>query len=310
MGDDSAQKAQADASDAFKRGLLGNVTGLATLFGVAYALGLVKYAAIALGIQYAVFFVHGLPNRSEKFYDLSGSVTHFAVVLLALMETRSRTGRQLFVAVASTVWMTRLGTFLYLRVLRDGKDARFDAIKPYPLRFMSFWTIQALWVFLIQLPVLLLNAFEDNGNTTYKYPQYVEMALMATWFVGFAIEYVADTAKMDFRNKPENRHKYITGGIWSLCRHPNYFGEILMWTVIATLATVVAIEQSKWYLLASWLSPGFTSFLLLKVTGIPLVSKAGIEKWGKDPDYMHYINNTSVIIPWFPAAPRQNKKQK
>jgi len=89
-----------------------------------------------------VFILHGLPNRSEKFYDLSGSLTHLAVVGTALLvEDEKKNGRQLFAALAATVWMTRLGTFLYNRILRDGKDERFDRLKIVWLSFMGAWTI-------------------------------------------------------------------------------------------------------------------------------------------------------------------------
>mmetsp|Transcript_9636 Transcript_9636/g.11288 ORF Transcript_9636/g.11288 Transcript_9636/m.11288 type:complete len:332 (+) Transcript_9636:43-1038(+) len=303
-----AAKAKKIASANNKRGAIGNILGLSILLGVSYPLDLMPYAALSLFLQFTVFFLHGLPYRSEKFYDISGSATHFALVFTSVTadESQVRTRRQMFLAMCSVVWMTRLGTFLYLRVLRDGKDERFDPVKPHALRFAAFWTVQAVWVFLIQLPVLLLNNMDDTTaeqpiGTTSDYYGLVEIILIITWFVGFTIEYIADTAKMDFRNKPENRHKYLTDGIWSVCRHPNYFGEILMWTCMAGVTTVAAIEHRKWYLLSAWLSPAFTAFLLFKVTGIPLVGKAGMKRWGDDPVYRHYIDNTSLIVPWRPA---------
>jgi len=305
-----ADKAKKLAAANIKRGAIGNLIGLSIIIGVAYPLDLLPYAALSLFLQYTVFFVHGLPYRSEKFYDISGSATHFALVYMSVTsESRVRTGRQMFLAICSVVWMTRLGTFLYLRVLRDGKDERFDPVKPYALRFASFWTVQAVWVFLIQLPVLLLNNMDDTTAGTSAYG-LLETILKGTWFVGFVFEYIADTTKMEFRNKPENRHKYITDGVWSLCRHPNYFGEILMWTCMAAIATVAAVEHRRWYLLSAWLSPTFTVFLLFKVTGIPLVGKAGMKKWGTDPVYVHYINNTSLIVPWHPAPAFDETKTK
>jgi len=282
----------------YVRGTISNLAGFGILGSIAYFLDLGRYVAVASGIQMAVFALHGLPQNSEQIYDLSGSFTHLAVVAAALVaETKVRTPRQLFAALASVVWMTRLGTFLYSRILRDGKDARFDHIKPVWLSFMGAWTIQALWVTLIQLPVVLLNDRDDATGTTL-----VDLLLMALWLLGFLVEAAADTEKMAFRDDAANRHKFITTGLWRYSRHPNYFGEILMWSCMAGLASVSAIRQGIPELHCGWFSPAFTAVLLLRVSGVPMVEKAGLKKWGSDPAYVHYIKNTSCVIPWFPAC--------
>ena len=115
------------------------------------------YAALSLGIQWFVYLVHGLPQLSEKFYDASGSLTHFALVLAAVLSKSDRTRRQILLSVCAVVWLTRLGSFLFTRIMKDGRDGRFDALKRNPLRFLSAWTIQALWVFMIELPVLVVG---------------------------------------------------------------------------------------------------------------------------------------------------------
>jgi len=275
----------------YKRGMLTNGCGLLILGGIKYFLGLNTYVMIALGMQYGVFLLHGLPMRSEKFYDLSGSFTHLALVFTSLVsERRARSPRQLFAAVAAILWMARLGTFLYSRILKDGKDERFDRLKPVWLSFMGAWTLQAVWVTLIELPVILLNSFDDLEATTN-----LDFACMVFWAIGFVVEATADTQKQAFRNVPSNRSKYITTGLWGYSRHPNYFGEILMWSSLSILASAAGFH-------AAWLSPMFTVLLLTKVSGVPMVEKAGLEKWGKDPAYMHYMQKTSCIVPWLPAG--------
>lgn len=278
----------------YKRGMVTNGCGVIILGVVSYFLGLQTYVLIALGLQYAVFLFHGLPMRSEKFYDLSGSFTHLALVFTSLVsERRERSPRQLFAAVAAVLWMTRLGTYLYSRILKDGKDERFDRLKPVWLSFMGAWTLQAVWVTLIEMPVVLLNSHDDLAATTN-----LDLAAMACWVIGYIVEATADTQKQAFRNIPSNRSKYITTGLWRYSRHPNYFGEILMWSSLAVLASMAGLH-------AAWLSPLFTVLLLTKVSGVPMVEKAGLEKWGNDPAYMHYMEKTSCIVPWLPA-PRGN----
>jgi len=110
------------------------------LFLVGWGLELWTYVFIAVAIQVAVYLLHGLPNKSEEFYDLSGSFTHFAVVLASACGD-GRSKRQVFTALVSTIWMTRLGTFLYMSIAKDGKDERFDAIKPHWLSFLGAWML-------------------------------------------------------------------------------------------------------------------------------------------------------------------------
>ena len=161
---DSAEKEEAKAPPSraklYVRGTVSNTLGLAVLFGVSCIHeDFLIYCAVALLMQWAVFALHALPFTSEKFYDLSGSATHLAVVAVSLcLKTGVRSPRQLLISIASVVWMTRLGTFLYCRILRDGRDPRFDALKTVWLAFLGAWTVQACWVSLVQLPVLLLVA--------------------------------------------------------------------------------------------------------------------------------------------------------
>jgi len=288
------------------RGMISNGGALLILGLLGYFLNIGFYVAIACGIQYAVFFMHGLPYCSEKFYDLSGSFTHFAVVMSCMTRnTRVRSARQVLAALASTVWMTRLGTFLYSRILRDGKDARFDNIKPVWISWLGAWTVQAAWVTLIQLPVVLLNDRDDAAPLTL-----VDYLAVMGWLAGFLIEAAADSQKMAFRDNPENKGKYITTGMWRYSRHPNYFGEILMWSSQALAASGAAIRLGSSSLHAAWISPAFTILLLLKVSGVPMVEKAGKKKWGEDPAYMHYITKTSCVVPWLPAPAQTGEVSK
>eukprot|EP00667_Euglena_gracilis_P021106 EG_transcript_23020 len=277
-------------------GLATIAASLTLLLGLAWPLGLTYYAVVALAMQWAVFLLHGLPQRSERFYDASGSATHLLVVLLALLRHPLKHPRQIIAAVLSIIWATRLGSFLFARILRDGKDDRFSRLKGNAFLFLSAWTIQALWVVIIQLPVVILN---DQPLDPSARPLGGADAMgLAVWSCGFILEVVADAQKAAFQSDAGNRGKFITTGLWAYSRHPNFFGEILMWVGMVALCCGSFARPLHWLAL---LSPAFTTFLLLKVSGVPLLEKAGARKWGERPDYQHYMAHTSMLIPWTPA---------
>lgn len=281
------------------RGACTNSIPLAALCGIIYWFGLDKYVALALGFQWFVFLLHGLPQSSEKLYDLSGSLTHFAIVIFSLLRSGIvRSPRQNMVAIASIVWMVRLGSFLYLRITKDGRDDRFSSIKQNWLTFMGAWTIQAMWVMLIQMPVIIINELADEAPLNF-----IDMIALVGWIMGFAIEVTADIEKFVFRCHTENKEKFITNGMWAYSRHPNYFGEILMWSCISL--SVSGSCSCLRLIAGAWLSPAFTAFLLLKVSGVPMVEAAGKKKWGDNPTYLHYTKHTNMIIPGAPALAMQ-----
>ncbi|KAH8071810.1 oxidoreductase [Aureococcus anophagefferens] len=263
------------------KGVLSNGIAGALLYAVATSLDLATYVKVALAVQYGVYLVHGLPCKSERFYDL---------------RRRGRRG-QIAVAIAGIVWCCRLGTFLFLRIEKDGRDERFDSLKKHALRFLGAWTIQALWVSLVQLPVVLVNDRVDDAPLGP-----VDAALAAIWCASFILETLADVQKFVWRCDPANKGKFITVGLWRYARQPNYFGEIFMWLALAAVATNAAAGADDFKRVVwSFGSPAFTALLLLCVSGLPMVDRASMKKWGDDPAYLHYVKHTSSVVPWKPA---------
>jgi len=304
----SADEEDASYKKNFVRGVITNTGGLTILYLVTL-IGptLWRPVIIALGIQLAVFFFHGLPNSSEKFYDLSGSFTHFAVVLASMMTCPGGASpMQVLYGLLSTLWMVRLGTFLFLRILRDGKDPRFDEVKKVKIRFLGAWTLQAVWVVLVQLPVILVSMVEDTAPAAVY---VLNAVVLAAWAAAFMLEVVADVQKFSFRQDPANRHKFITTGIFQYAQYPNYCGEIAMWCAAAAGASLFGLFTGNVVMLFAWLSPLFTAFLLLKFMGVPALKAAGEKKWGSDPQYRHYVDNTSMLIPWTPPEPLAGYEQ-
>ena len=121
------------------------------------------------------------------------------------------------------VWALRLGSFLFRRVRRDGRDGRFDEIKVDPLRFFMTWTLQGLWVLLTVAAALAIITGLERRSIGW-----VAIVGIVVWVVGFAIEVVADRQKSAFKQDPANQGRFISTGLWSWSRHPNYFGEIVL----------------------------------------------------------------------------------
>ena len=262
---------------------LANPAGL-TLAGwptmTAVALG-------AFGIQWLAF-VPARIFQTERFYDLTGSITYIAVTLAAISTATAPSGAQWLIAVMIFLWAGRLGSFLFRRIHAAGGDQRFDHIKISSSRFFVAWTLQGAWV--VMTSCAALTAILSIDPTALG-AVYVIGAVM--WAAGFAIEVMADRQKSRFRADPANEGRFINTGLWARSRHPNYFGEILLWAGLAVMA-IPYLSGAQWVVM---LSPLFVYALLTRISGIPTLARRGQQLWGNDPDYQTYLNNTPRLIP-------------
>ena len=252
---------------------------------------LVLCAGVSMLVQWLVFIPSAVV-QSEKFFDLTGSLTYLTLIVLSLLLAggqRALSPREYILSGMVVVWAVRLGTFLFRRIQRDGKDGRFDHLKVDPLRFLSVWTIQGLWVFFTSVCVLIIITRAGAGEPL----GLLDGLGMALWAAGFGIEVTADRQKSRFRARPASHGRFIDEGLWSLAQHPNYFGEILLWSGIAVVGAGV-FEGGQWIGL---LSPLFVATLLLKVSGVPLLRQRAQERWGDDPDYAAYLARTRLLLP-------------
>ena len=253
---------------------------------------LVVCAALALLIQMAAWLPASI-KKTEVYFDLTGGLTYLILVAVSLWagsRTTSPSAREWVLSGLVSIWAIRLASFLFLRIHRAGKDQRFDDLKTSPIRFLVPWSLQGLWVFLTLVVVLVVNL-----QSTEAPPLGVLDAIgICLWVCGFAIEVIADRQKTAFNRQAQNRNRWIDTGLWSLSRHPNYFGEILLWTGIA-LAGCSVFTGTEWWAL---ISPLFVAILLIKISGIPLLDRKSYAKWGHDPDYLAYRNTTRALLPW------------
>ncbi len=238
-------------------------------------------------IQWFVF-IPSFINRTEHFFDLTGSLTFISTVLFTLMVIPEIYLRDVVIALLVIIWAVRLGSFLFLRVRKDGGDGRFDIMKTKFWWFLMTWNIQGMWVFLS----LAAGLAAMTSNQKLEADIYLLIGLVI-WIIGFAIEVIADNQKSKFRSNSENKDKFISTGIWSWSRHPNYFGEILLWIGI----TVIALPVLQGWQFITLISPIFIIFLLTQVSGVRLLELRGKKKWGENEEYQRYIQNTSVLIP-------------
>ncbi|MBT8082527.1 MAG: DUF1295 domain-containing protein [Gammaproteobacteria bacterium] len=283
-----------------------------TLFGIAIAIlvgALVAWAgsdggdrfgalpvfalcgALAFAVNWAAF-VPAAVKQTEHYYDLTGGITYITVTVVAVLLSSPLDLRSAIVAGMVLFWSMRLASFLFMRISRAGKDRRFDTIKTQPPRFLLAWTLQGLWVLLTAACAL---AIITGGN---REPLgVIGYVGIAVWAIGILIEIVADRQKSAFRADPANKGRFITTGLWAWSRHPNYFGEIVLWVGMAIIAIPV-LEGWQW---ATLISPVFVTFLLTKVSGVPMLEQSADERWGGQDDYEAYKKKTPVLVMRPPA---------
>ena len=265
------------------------VTGLANPSGATMN-GWPAAPTLALGafvIQWLAFIPARL-LQTERFYDLTGSATYIAVTLGAIVAASEPSGAQKLIAIMIFIWAGRLGSFLFRRIHAAGGDQRFDQIKISSSRFFVAWTLQGTWVVMTSCAAVtaILSVEQPPLGSVY-------VVGAAMWVAGFAIEVIADRQKSRFREDPANAGQFINVGLWARSRHPNYFGEILLWAGIATMAAPY-LSGSQWIVL---LSPFFVYALLTRISGIPTLAKRGQQLWGDDPAYQAYLSNTPRLFP-------------
>lgn len=248
-------------------------------------------AIIVLAINWLAFIPAWL-RQTEHFFDLTGSLSFIAATGTAVYLTPTPDSRALLLATLIAIWAFRLGSFLFLRVRKDGQDGRFDTIKPHFMKFLMTWTLQALWV--IASTAMALAAITTSPGKPLEALAFIGLAM---WVTGFLIESVADWQKRQFKRRPtqpnDNQQPFISTGLWSWSRHPNYFGEILLWLGIACIAAP-AISGWQWVTL---ISPMFVIVLLTKISGIPMLEKRADDRWQDNEAYQRYKQRTPVLIP-------------
>ena len=250
-------------------------------------------------VMFLSFFIHWvmfIPSylfQTEKFYDLTGTLTYitllsFVIYIKQLAVHSALDLRTILIFSCIMIWTVRLGGFLFWRVLKDGEDKRFRTILPSFTQLFMTWTLSAAWVFIQSLAALV--ALTSLEQVSFGIVGFIGFSL---WIFGFAFQVIADYQKTQFRAKSENKNNFITKGLWSKSRHPNYFGEIVLWTGIAVMA--LPVMSGLQYV--SLVSPLFGFLLIYYVSGVRLLESKANKKWGDNTNYQDYKKNTPIFFP-------------
>ena len=245
---------------------------------------------MAFVIQW-IAYIPAFVFKTEKFYDITCSFTYIGTILFALYASGSFQNLNLgniFVGLVIIVWAIRLGSFLFMRSLKDKKDGRFNSIKTSFSQFFMTWTLQGMWVFICSSAALIAIANPSGIPINSLF-----ILGLLIFIFGFAIEVIADNQKSAFRSVPENKDSFINEGLWARSRHPNYFGEITLWAGI----TVMGISTFEGMNYLAIFSPIFSYLLLVYVSGVRMLEGRGHKKWGHLEDYQNYKKNTPKLIP-------------
>ncbi|MGA1339958.1 MAG: DUF1295 domain-containing protein [Flavobacteriaceae bacterium] len=280
--------------------LIFSLIGLSIGYGISLLTGLpiIQEAVLGAFIIQWIAFIPAYLGQTEKFYDLIGSSTYVFVISYVYFPNWSAPSvnwGSLVLASFIVLWAARLGTFLFVRIKKNKVDKRFASIKPSPTRFFMAWTLQGTWVSLCAMCALTAIA-SDQGVVIN--PFFYTGGLV--FVTGFALEIIADRQKSTFRENPNNKDQFIQHGLWSYSRHPNYFGEITLWTGISIMS-FSSLSGGQYLTL---ISPVFTYVLLVYISGVRILEEAGLEKWGHSLAYQAYVRKTPVL---FPAWCKKNK---
>ena len=259
-------------------------------YSIAYLTGieLVKNAVLLAFIIQWVLFIPAYLLQTEKFFDISGSITYISVVSYCFFnfyDPENLNIGNVILSIIIIIWALRLGSFLFIRIKKAGEDIRFREIKKSPTRFFMTWTLQGMWVSLCSACALAGIAKGIIINDYF----YCGLAI---FLIGFIVEIVADTQKTKFRSNPKNKDKFINSGLWKFSRHPNYMGEILLWLGIS----IISLSSLEGLELATLISPFFTYLLLVYISGIRILEYNGDKKWGHLESYKIYKKNTPRLI--------------
>ena len=243
---------------------------------------------ILIFVVQIMFFIFASYFKTDKLTDLSYGLTFVFTAIYLMTKSESFHILNMFLALMIIVWGTRLATYLFIRILKTKRDKRFDGIREDFAKFAKFWLFQAISIWIIMLPTIYLFSIDKvQGLNLFTYLGVI------VWFAGLLMESIADYQKFIFKSNPSNTDKWIELGLWRYSRHPNYFGEILVWWGIFICSITY---QQGW----SWLTiigPLYITFILIFVSGIPTLEKKYNKKYGNNPNFNKYTSKTSLLIP-------------
>ena len=253
-----------------------------------FDISIVYYLWVWIFAIQIIVFIPSFIFKTEHYYELTGGISYISTMVIALVLKNNYQSIDLISLLLGSmviIWATRLSLFLFLRVKKSGEDVRFKKIKHSFSWFLMTFMLQGLWVFMCVFPALIVLSSFNSGLNNYA------IVGSAIWLFGFIFEIVADYQKSYFNKF--NKGKFISSGLWSMSRHPNYFGEFMLWLGI-TIASIGYIDNYKYIV---FLTPIFVYLLLTRVSGVNLLEEIGDKRWSNNKDYKDYKKNTPIFFP-------------
>jgi steroid 5-alpha reductase family enzyme len=255
------------------------------------------YALVGLNLCMVALLMCLLWGISLRLKDVSivdiawGAVGALVAVVTFLLANGAYPRRLLLTGIVG-IWGIRLAIHIGFRKRGKGEDFRYAAMRreqgaAFPFRSLfSIFLFQALLIWAITLPVQVAQLSAEPAGLTR-----LDLLGLTTWLLGFGFEAVADYQLNLFLSDPANAGRVMNQGLWRYSRHPNYFGESLMWWGIFFVA---AATDGGWM---GIFSPLLMTYFLLRISGVPILEKGLVER---RKGYQDYIRKTSLFIPWPP----------
>lgn len=253
----------------------------------AYSLTLVCLVGL-----FHLFYAVAIWRKDFSVIDICWGLGHLIPLYFSLTFSSHIELRQIFVSAIVFPWALRLSMYIQYRSIGKGEDHRYKKMregygeKANIKAYVNIFWLQTILLYVISLPILFINLSPKSGSSYWDYIGFVIS------ICGLLIESIADWQKHIF--KKSNPNKLITTGLWKYSRHPNYFGECLVWWGVF----LMSVGAQVWQLCI--FSPLFLTFLLLKVSGVSMLEKSYVSREG----FEEYKRKTSSFIPWFPKEQR------
>lgn len=250
----------------------------------------IAYSALAIIFYMTIIFIIALIQKDNSVVDIAWGLGFILVAILTFLLHQGFVFRHVLVTILVIIWGTRLAIHIAVRNIGRGEDYRYaqwrrDWGKWFFLRsFFQIFMLQGLFLLIISSSIILVNHSSETGMT------FLDIMGAILWLTGFFFEATGDYQLLRFKRIKENKGKIMTKGLWKYTRHPNYFGETLIWWGIFIIALSV---KNGWIAIVS---PLLITFLLLKVSGVVMLEK----KYRKNRDFEGYAKRTNAFFPWFP----------